>query len=279
MRIKRFMLASILVCLVTFSAASQDQTPSSAAENVQVLEVQLIIPNLQRERTIRLYLPPGYQTQSRHYPVIYMHDGQNLFDNATAYAGEWMVDETLNQLAKNDDVNLIVVGIDNGQDKRMNELSPWLNPDFSPAQGESYLSFITDVVKPYIDANYRTRPERKYTAIAGSSMGGLMSHYAIYRRPDVFSKAIIYSPSYWFSQRAYSFTQANPLPEDAKLVLTVGSKEGEDMVASMLKMVTLIEHQGHLHSNLQYRVVEGAEHNEVFWASQFAQSVKWLFEK
>src|SRR6185369_7256568 len=105
----------------------------------------------------------------RRYPVIYMHDGQNLFDDATSYAGEWGVDETLNELARSHGFEAIVVGIDNGQDRRMTELNPWDNPRFGKAEGAAYMSFIVDVVKPYVDARYRTRSDAQSTAIIGSS--------------------------------------------------------------------------------------------------------------
>lgn len=254
-----------------------EQRAPSAAQNVFVVDKVFEMPGLERQRKIRVYLPPNYQQDTDYYPVLYMHDAQNLFDDATSYAGEWKVDETLNELAKTKGLKLIVVGIDNGEDKRMTELSPWDHEDFGQGEGEQYLSFIIDVVKPYIDTQYRTKADIKNTGIMGSSMGGLMSHYAIYARPDVFSKAGIFSPSYWYAPDAYSFTQDNPLPKTAKLDFLVGSEEGESMEQGMKKMVSLIHSQSHPSSRMRSKIVEGAKHNEAFWASEFAQSVTWLF--
>ena len=171
--------------------------PGTAQPNVHVLPTPFLIPGLNRERTVRIYLPPGYEQGTRRYPVLYMHDGQNLFDDATAYAGEWGIDETLNELAKSRGLELIVVGIDNGGAERIHELNAWDNPQFGKGEGEQYTAFIVEVLKPWIDQHYRTRPDRRHTAIMGSSMGGLISSYAISRYPQVFGKAGIFSPAYW----------------------------------------------------------------------------------
>ena len=128
-------------------AAAADTAPAStrastALPGVRLLPELLAMPGLDRKRQVRLYLPPGYATSNKRYPVLYMHDGQNLFDEATAYAGEWKVDETLDALAKEGRLELIVVGIDNGQDKRMTELNAWTSQQFGPAEGREYTDFI-----------------------------------------------------------------------------------------------------------------------------------------
>lgn len=274
----RVLLVSVALLLTACGQVEDEPRKPSAQPNVEVLLPSFVMPGLNRERQLRVYVPPGYAESEKHYPVLYMHDGQNLFDDATSYVGEWKVDETLNQLAVEKGLELIVVGIDNGQEKRMNELSPWQNDDFGDAEGEQYLSFITDVVKPYIDNRYRTKPQVEHTAVMGSSMGGLISHYAIHQRPDIFSKAGIFSPSYWFSDQVYGFTHDNPVAKDARLYLLVGSKEGENMVANMDKMAKQQLQQGHPTENLYSKVVEGAEHNEGFWAAEFSDAILWLYE-
>ena len=189
MHLPPFLVLIGCVALAAQVAAADAPRPSTALPNVHVLVPALEMPGLDRSRTLRVYLPPGYARASRRYPVIYMHDGQNLFDDATAYAGEWGVDETLDALAATRGFEAIVVGIDNGGEQRMAELSPWPSKDVPKAEGEAYLGFITTIVKPFIDTVYRTEPGRRHTAIIGSSMGGLLSHYAINRRPDVFALA------------------------------------------------------------------------------------------
>lgn len=271
-----------LVTLVLFAMTACgeiEEAPRqpSAQANVEVLTKSFVIPGLDRERKLRVYVPSDYKATEKHYPVLYMHDGQNLFDDVTSFVGEWKIDESLNKLAKENALELIVVGIDNGGDKRMNELSPWENSDFGKAEGEQYLAFITDVIKPFVDANYRTKPQAEFTAIMGSSMGGLISHYAIHQRPDVFSKAGIFSPSYWFSEQVFAFTSEKPVPDTARLYFLVGTEEGENMVSNMEKMVAQQLAQNHPERHLRSKVVKGAEHNEGFWSEEFSEAILWLF--
>lgn len=250
---------------------------STAQPNVTVIEKQFEIANLDRNRQIRIYIPPGYNTSDKKYPVLYMHDAQNLFDNLTSYSGEWGVDESLNELAKISGLELIVVGIDNGAEKRMNELSPWKNSEFGEAEGEAYMEFIVNQIKPYIDNNYRTLADKNNTAIMGSSMGGLISHYAIYQYPKVFSKAGIFSPSYWYSENVFAFTQNNPVPQEARLFLLVGKKEGHGMTENTKKMYDQILSSKHPKENIHMIIDAKGEHNEAFWKKHFASAIKWLF--
>lgn len=249
---------------------------STVSDNVIILE-PFQMERLARERTIRVYLPEDYNESTAEYPVIYAHDGQNLFDDSTSYAGEWGLDESLNQIANENGFRVIVVGIDNGQEKRINELSPWENPKYGAAEGEEYMDFIISQLKPYIDSTYRTLPAREHTAIMGSSMGGLISHYSIYRYPKIFSKAIIFSPSYWYADAVWSFTEENPIPEDSKLWLVIGEKEG-NAVSNTNKMHQVILDSGHPDENIVKQVDPEGEHNEPSWRRQFVPAVKWLFE-
>jgi len=265
--------------LYLFGCNVQKQISASAAENVTVLDKTFFIPQLNRNRRIRIYLPPEYQISDESYPVLYMHDAQNLFDDATSYAGEWGVDETLNELAKKKALSLIVVGIDNGLDKRMNELSPWTNEQFGQAEGKAYMNFIVQVVKPYIDRHYRTLADKENTAIMGSSMGGLISHYAIFNYRDVFSKAGIFSPSFWYSDRVFEFSDPEKLIKNAKLYFIVGENEGPDMVNGLNKMTNQLLDQGLASDQLSTSVIAGGEHNEALWRSEFSDAVLWLFNK
>lgn len=268
-----------LLCFLPSLLFSQDRT-SSATKNVQIIDNPFDMPGLDRTRVVRLYLPNGYEASEKSYPVIYMHDGQNLFDNATSYVGEWGVDEVLNEIAQEGGPEFIVVGIDNGQEKRMNELSPWGNKKYGKAEGEAYMKFVVEVVKPLIDKNYRTKTEVENTAIIGSSMGGLISHYAIYQYPEVFGKAGIYSPSYWYAyNEVFDFTDNNPVPKMHKLDLLVGGKEGLIMVKPMEDMAAKILASGHDSEHIRSKVVADGEHNEKFWRSEFKETILWLFDK
>lgn len=249
-------------------------TPTTAQSNVHVL-APLPMPELGRERTLRIYLPPSYERGKRRYPVLYMHDGQNLFDAATSFLGEWEVDEALNKLARTRGIELIVVGIDNGGDKRSAELTPWENPDHRQGEGRQYMKFIVNIVKPYIDAHYRTRTDRASTAIMGSSLGGLISHYAIYEYPNVFGKAGILSPAYWYAPGVEDYTAAHSLPAHTKIYLYAGGREDEHMLDNMWHMVALL--RGLAERDLRVRVEPQAEHNEAAWRAEFPRAVEWLF--
>jgi predicted alpha/beta superfamily hydrolase len=276
---KLIMKRLFLISTLFLFACSEPIKTFTATDNVQVLPYQFVMPELERQRSIRLYLPPSYQTSDKRYPVIYMHDGQNLFDDLTAFAGEWQVDESLNQLADKQGLEVIVVGIDNGGDLRMNELSPWENKRFGEAQGKQYMDFVVDVVKPYIDTNFRTQSDRLHTAIMGSSMGGLISHYGVHAYPEVFSKAGIFSPAYWYSQDVFSFTKLKKAPLDARLYVMYGDKEGDGMIADTDKMLRQLRQQGHPRQNFLFKRVPNGEHNEQLWRTEFTEAVQWLFQQ
>ncbi len=250
---------------------------STALPGVSLVEPLLDMPGLERKRQVRLYLPPGYAGSNKRYPVLYMHDGQNLFDDATAYSGEWKVDETLDALAREGKLELIVVGIDNGQDKRMTELNAWDSERFGAGEGRQYTDFVVKVVKPLVDARYRTLPDRENTAIMGSSMGGLASHYAIAQYPQVFSKAGVFSPAYWTAQPSFAFVGDKPVPKDARLFMLMGEKEGPQMVADVKRMAQVMNASGHPASNMHLKIVPGAEHNEGFWSAELREALLWMF--
>ena len=257
--------------------AADTPKASTALPGVSLLGAPLAMPGLERKRQLRIYLPPGYASSGKRYPVLYMHDGQNLFDAATAYAGEWKVDETLDALAKEGRLELIVVGIDNGQDKRMTELNAWDNERFGKGEGQAYTDFIVKTVKPLVDSQYRTLPGREHTAIMGSSMGGLASHYALAQYPQVFSKAGVFSPAYWTAQPAFDFVVRRPVPKDARVFLLMGEKEGPQMVSDVKRMAQAVQKTGHPAANTVLKIVPGAEHNEAFWAGELREALLWMF--
>lgn len=259
---------------------AQEAPLSTASSNVFILEKSFEIPGLERSRGIRLYLPPSYENSDQVYPVIYMHDGQNLFDAATSFAGEWGVDEILDELSVQGGPEFIVVGIDNGGELRLEELTPYPHPKYGGGKGAQYVDFVVKVIKPYIDDHYRTRSDASNTAIIGSSLGGLISHYAIFKYPEVFSKAGVFSPSYWFSYDAIKdLTLSNPLPKGHRLNLLAGKKEGPNMYLTMQSMGEVIQASGVEPSDLFAKIVADGAHNEDFWRSEFKEALIWLFEE
>ena len=171
---------------------------STASRNVHVIDTAFFMPQLNRHRRIWIYLPEGYASSNKKYPVLYMHDGQNLFDEATGPFGEWGVDEALDTLGPHHK-ELIVVGIDNGAEKRLNEYSPYDMEKYGKGEGDQYVDFLVKTLKPFIDKHYRTKKDDDNTFIAGSSMGGLISFYAILKYPKVFGAAGVFSPAFWIT--------------------------------------------------------------------------------
>lgn len=245
--------------------------------NVRILDGDFFMPQLNRYRRVWISFPPGYFTNDTHYPVVYMHDGQNVFDAATSFAGEWQVDETLAGSTVQECAQTIIVGIDNGGALRIDELSPWLNTGYNEGgEGDEYLDFIVETLKPFMDENFRTLPSREHTAIAGSSLGGLISMYALSKHNNVFSKAGIFSPAFWFNTEIYEYVEAHPLSNDTKVYFVCGTNESSSMVSDMQQMYTAVLSSGVPTSNVGYLVVNGGQHNENFWANQFPTAYNFL---
>lgn len=250
---------------------------STAAENVNVMDENFEMPQLDRTRRIWIYLPPAYNQETKNYPVLYMHDGQNLFDASTSYAGEWEVDETLNKLAGQGYEVPIVVGIDNGGIYRIDEYTPWTNPSYGGGQGEAYIDFILQTLKPYIDANFRTLPGRESTAIMGSSLGGLISHYGAIKFQETFSKAGVFSPSYWYSDSVWAFVEESGKQAEMRIYQMIGQLEGTQAVTKTLQMETALHDVGFTDDEVISKVVPNGEHNEKLWREQFEEAYLWLF--
>ncbi|WP_081988267.1 TIM-barrel domain-containing protein [Psychroserpens jangbogonensis] len=259
---------------------------STASNNVSFISENFEMPELNRNRRIWLYLPPDYHSSNKSYPVVYMHDGQNLFDNKTSYSGEWRADETMNRLFRDKNLKLIIVGIDNGGDKRLDEYSPWINDKYGGGEGKAYVEFITNTLKPYIDHNYNTLTDKANTAIVGSSMGGLISHYAALEYPNVFGKGAVFSPSFWFApDEVFKFSKDNAKNSDSKLYFLAGGQEGinagfeeiNNTENDLNLMVSLLKSEGFTAKNIQSKVVPEGEHNEKFWKEEFEEAILWLF--
>jgi len=253
---------------------------STASKNVSIISENFEIPQLNRTRRIWIYLPPDYDGSKKSYPVIYMHDGQNLFDESTAFSGEWQVDETLDELYKNKKFGLIVIGIDHGGSKRTDEYSPWKNAKYNGGgEGDAYLDFIVNTLKPYMDKNYRTLNNKQNTAIMGSSLGGLISHYSALKYPQTFGLIGIFSPAFGFSEDCYDFASKHSTIEDIRMYFLAGDDESPTMVSNMNKMITLMKSTGFDQQNILSKVVSGGEHNEKLWRENFEEAISWLFDK
>ena len=233
-------------------------------------------PQLDNTRDIFVYLPPTYFTSERRYPVVYMHDGQNLFDPRTSFAGEWNVDGTLDQ-AFEEGLEAIVVGIANVGAQRANEYSPFDDPKHGAARGGLYLAFITDTLKPEIDATFRTDVAREATGIAGSSMGALISLYAFFERSDIFGFAGVMSPALWYGRRQiYDYLTGQP-HVGGRIYVDVGTEEGKQELNDVARLRNQLTTLGYkLGRDLLYIVEPGAGHNEAAWARRMGKELRFL---
>jgi predicted alpha/beta superfamily hydrolase len=237
------------------------------------------MPQLNRTRRIWLYLPPDYATSSKRYPVIYMQDGQNLFDVLTSFAGEWKVDESMNDLFDAGDYGAIVVGIDNGGGDRIDEYSPWVNPSYGGGDGEAYAAFLVNTLKPHIDSLYRTLPGRDYTAIAGSSVGANISMYTAIEYQNIFSKVGIFSPAFWFSDSSYIHLAAKGITQDLRVYFVAGQNESAGMIPDMMAMYDALIAAGQDESEMYFLSEPDGAHSEWFWAREYPDAYEWLFDE
>jgi predicted alpha/beta superfamily hydrolase len=253
---------------------------STAAENVSIMDDAFYMPQFDRSRRIWIYLPPDYETSGKDYPVLYMHDGQNLFDAATSFAGEWQVDESLNALIKAGAPASIVVGIENGGAYRIAEYTPWSNPNYGGGEGDKYVQFLVETLKPAIDARYRTLPDRENTGIAGSSLGGLISWYAGLKHQEVFGKIGIFSPSFWFSDSSFIYAAENSKRFDTKMYFVAGGKEGSggQVVDDCDSMMLVLQNAGFSENDMTLSVNPDGTHSEWFWRSEFPGCYRWFWD-
>ena len=268
--------------------AWRDQFPvSTAPEGLIVLE-NFIMPELQRTRAIRIYLPRNYKTSQQAYPVWYMHDGQDLFDEATSEGRlgpvEWGIDETLERLGD----HYIIVGIDHEYEKNRREREYAFFPTSQTpvAEGKQYLAFIVHTLKPYIDANYRTRKDKDNTGIAGGSLGGLISLYAGLTYPEVFGKVGVFSPSLWQDQQQLQTYMDGFTPEQTQLLQQqryffyaggrenrkIGGGEVVHMDQDVLNVVQQMEEHFQLHNEVKINPM--GKHGAWYWQQAFS----WMIE-
>ena len=266
------------------------------------------------ERGIYVYLPPDYFTSDKSYPVLYLHDGGMVFSTNGKHDGRF--DTVLDQLYESGETEgIIAVGIA-ASDNRWDEYSPWVNENmdiwggYNSAQveggeGDAYLSFIIDTLKPEIDSRYRTLPDRENTAIGGFSMGGLISLYAGLKHPDVFSKVMAQSTAVWFAEadrgwhsnnQLIRYIKNQPVPDNVKFYLDIGTNEWMDEPMPLTDplgraytypfiwvdgtdvVFNTLETHGVPKENLLLIVENGGEHEPAAWRGRFLDAMLWLWD-
>lgn len=250
---------------------------TTATKNVHILDTAFYIPQLNRHRRVWIYLPESYGTSRKKYPVLYMHDGQNLFDNATAGFGEWGVDEALDSLGALHG-ETIVVAVDHGADKRINEYSPFDMEKYGKGEGDAYVDFLVQTLMPYINSHYRTRRHPKYTAIAGSSMGGLISFYALLKYPEKFGAAGVFSPAFWLVKEPLIKALTKKAPKlKGRIYFYAGQQESETMVTDMLQVFDVVNQRSK--AKLKSHIRAEGKHSEETWRSEFPLFYEWLMKE
>jgi alpha-amylase len=275
---------TLTATVASWSGGKHAARASTASSSVTVLSDSFAIPQLGRTRRVLVYLPPDYATSTTRYPVLYMHDAQNVFDDATSFAGEWGVDETLDRLHAHGDPGAIVVAVDNGGSHRMDEYNPWKSVDgnHGGGEGDAYVEFLVKTLKPYVDAHYRTRGDREHTGVMGSSMGGLISLYAALKYPDVFGRAGVFSCACWVAgprilEMARRARPSHPLPRLYFVAGGLETNDGSQGRDQKLVIDSLVAAGFPLGTSIRSFVPADGRHSEWFWRREFPAAYQWLF--
>jgi predicted alpha/beta superfamily hydrolase len=237
---------------------------------------------LRNYRDIIVYLPPGYDDQPfARFPVLYLHDGQNLFDRATAFAGvDWNVHGAADHLIGIGSVQpLIIVGIYNTGKSRIHEYTPTKAPKLGGGRADRYAKFLLQEIMPFIQTQYRIASEPASTGIGGSSLGGLVSLYIGLKLPQVFGKIAALSPSVWWNQRVIlQFAATATVHPRPSIWLDIGTKEGPRIVPDVEQLRDVLLKKGwRLGEDLHYERVEGGEHNEAAWSQRIGRVLQFLY--
>jgi predicted alpha/beta superfamily hydrolase len=248
---------------------------------------------LANTRDVFVHLPPSYPDGRRDWPVLYFQDGQNLFDAYASYAGEWQVDETMVALAL-EGIEAIVVGVANRGRERIDEYSPFYEPAIGGGKAAAYLQFLTETVKPLVDAEFKTSRDRAATGLVGSSLGGLFALWGLFERSRVFGLAAALSPSVLFARGALNAYLAGQPRAAARIYLDVGTLEGPPgmggaLLARLLPRpyVSRVRETRRLLLSMGYREGEdvlyveerGGRHNEACWSRRLPQALRFLLRR
>lgn len=279
----------------SYPASLEAQRPSTRSGNIQAFG-PVPAPQLGGQRQVLVYLPPGYDASDDRYPVIYMLDGQNVFDESTAYIGiEWGVDEALEKgIADKSQKPCIVVAIYNSGN-RVAEYTPYAHPRRGGGEADKFLAFLIETVKPLVDKTYRTKPEREHTTLVGASLGGLTSLYAAMTHSDVFQSFGVVAPSLqWTSYKIMDTIKTAKLPSDLRLWIEVG--EGRDPLITATEaetgdqpkvgkyttacreLVEILKSKGISDAHLHYAEHESEFHDEREWGERATDLLSFLVQ-
>ena len=247
--------------------------------SVKVWQEAMFMPTLNRHRKIWVYLPPNYENSQEKFPVLYMHDAQNLFGEASSPYQKWEIGRTLNQLFEATNWGCIVIGIEHGEEHRLAEYSPFPNPNHGGGEGEAYLKFMVETLKPAVDTHFRTLTDAQNTLMIGSSMGGLISVFAALQYGNIFGKVAAFSPSLWWSDDIYALAAQTPYNFVHKMVLLGGEKESDEMLPDLLAMYYTLLDNGYFENKIHLDFYQDGSHTESFWGREFEKAIRWLMSE
>lgn len=244
---------------------------------VHLVSEEFEIPQLNKTRKVWALLPYDYEDSTERYPVMYLQDAQNLFNEKAQY-GNWEIDKKLAVMAEYKIGKIIIIAVEHADNERILEFNVG-NTVLGAGQGKKYIRFLTDTLKPFVDSNFRTKPEREHTGIGGSSMGGLVSIFSGIMYPEVFGKLMIFSPSLWVVPKIkLSFLDMEEA-DDTRIYLYAGGDESATMIDHVKNFKKRLLKKDSLKDKMKIRlsINEQGKHNERYWSDEFPKAIEWLF--
>lgn len=249
----------------------------SQLPKVHLISEEFEIPQLNKTRKIWALLPHDYETSTEHYPVLYLQDAQNLF-NENAPFGNWQIDKKLAVMSDYGIGKIIIIAIEHAEKERVLEYN-FGKTLLGQGEGKKYIRFIADTLKPFVDKNFRTKSERESTGIGGSSMGGLVSIFSGLIYPEVYGKLMIFSPSLWVIPKIkFSFLDFFE-PMNTKVYLYAGGDESETMIRHVKKFKKRLLKRESIRERMKVKLSINMEgrHSETYWSDEFPKAIEWLF--
>ena len=266
---------SVEVCSLNLSPFKEEYFTK-----IELISENFYIPQLNKTRKVWALLPYDYETTEKSYPVLYLQDAQNLFNEESPF-GNWEIDKKLSLLAEYGIGDIIIIAVEHGSEYRIQEYVFEDDNEYAvKAEGKKYIRFITDTLKPYVDQHFRTLPDREHTGIGGSSLGALISIYGGFLYPEVYSKLMLFSPSLWLNPNNNFPMLIFHQPYYTKVYMYGGEPEGSDMV----KRINLFkdamsrwEESKSIEFEVRTSIHPEGKHEEFYWSQEFPRALEWLF--
>lgn len=243
---------------------------------VLLISDEFEIPQLNKTRKIWALLPHDYDKSIERYPVLYLQDAQNLFNEDSPY-GNWEIDKKLAVMAEYKIGKIIIIAIEHGDEDREKEYNVGKTV-LGKGQGKNYIKFISETLKPFVDNQFRTKPEREFTGIGGSSLGGLISIFCGLMYPKMYGKLMAFSPSLWVAPKI-TIDGDNVDNEETKIYLYAGGDESENLIEQVNSFKNNLIASEFVKDKMKINLsinMEG-KHNETYWSDEFPKAIEWLY--